>query len=682
MLTSACPAYASTVVLDVAEAEGVAPLVLGEPVVTLGSGVGVAGGDRRLDGRPPGLDGRGEPVHLRQGGGGGLGVEGPQPLADHVPVGVGARQLEQGPQVLLDRVRVQDLDAGVACVDQGVPQLRERDRAQSLVGGQQPTAAGPLRVRLAAAAAADVAGGVLADLGDHVVRKPHQVEPVGDYDRVRQCVGDRPQVGRGQIDRHMGDIAAPRIRLLLKPFDHLGCGPPIDVGEQPTGAGGVDDPRVPPVMCHPPLPGGRVLLPLGLAAAGLINAQHAHQRQWVRQQGVDMGDVRAVRDRPGHPVVLGARLHAREPVRDPGAALAAQPARHPRAGRDGRDRLSERGPATGPLPTASTPLVPHQPHRRRPVRDVPRLGGRVPLDRGGEHPTGRARRSRLIVGDHVRHPRAVPLNVNRDDSQPRHAEQPTRRVLDLVLDILNLRTLDQARDLTFVTMNCLDNSHDHRGHGPLTSGQDTRACPVKFEEPFNDHHAFLLTKMLARIDQLSADIADVEERTSAQITPFADAVARLDEIPGIGVTAAQAIIAEIGLNMTRFPTPAHLCSWAKFAPGIKESAGRKKGNGDTGHGNRYLARVLGEAAVSAARTDTFLGERYRRIARRRGKRAVVAVGRSILVIIWHLLNVENAQSHDLGPDYYDSRVNLNRKMRNHVRELQHLGYRVTLEPAA
>lgn len=200
---------------------------------------------------------------------------------------------------------------------------------------------------------------------------------------------------------------------------------------------------------------------------------------------------------------------------------------------------------------------------------------------------------------------------------------------------------------------------------------------------FNNHHAFLLTKMLARIDQLGADIADVEERISDQIAPSAAAVARLDEIPGIGVTAAQAIIAEIGLDMAQFPTPAHLSSWAKFAPGIKESAGRKKGNGATGHGNSYLGRALGEAAVSAGRTDTFLGERYRRIARRRGKkRAIVAVGRSILVIIWHLLNEENTQFHDLGPDYYDSRVNLNRKMRNHVRELQHLGYRVTLEPAA
>ena len=200
---------------------------------------------------------------------------------------------------------------------------------------------------------------------------------------------------------------------------------------------------------------------------------------------------------------------------------------------------------------------------------------------------------------------------------------------------------------------------------------------------FNDHHAFLLSTMLARIDQLSADIAAVQERTEAQIAPFAAAVARLDEIPGVGVTAAHVIIAEIGVDMDRFPTAGHLSSWAKFAPGIKESAGRRKGNGATGHGNRYLARVLGEAAVSVGRTDTFLGERYRRIARRRGKkRAIVAVGRSILVITWHLLHDENTEFHDLGPDYYDSRVNLNRKMRNHVRELQNLGYRVTLEPAA
>ena len=135
--------------------------------------------------------------------------------------------------------------------------------------------------------------------------------------------------------------------------------------------------------------------------------------------------------------------------------------------------------------------------------------------------------------------------------------------------------------------------------------------------------------------------------------------------------------------MTRFPTAGHLASWAKFAPGVKESAGKKKGSGSTGHGNRYLARVLGEAAVGAARTDTFLGERYRRIARRRGtKKAAVAIGRSILVIIWHLLSDPDARYTDLGSDYYDHHIDPDRRKRAHIRQLEALGYKVTLEPAA
>ena len=200
---------------------------------------------------------------------------------------------------------------------------------------------------------------------------------------------------------------------------------------------------------------------------------------------------------------------------------------------------------------------------------------------------------------------------------------------------------------------------------------------------FTDHHAFLLRTMLARVDETSADIADLEAKIEELIAPFAQAVDTLDEIPGIGATAAQVILAEIGLDMSRFPTAAHLCSWARFAPGIKESAGKNKGRGATGHGNRYLARVLGEAAVSAGRTDTFLGERYRRIARRRGKKkAIVAVGRSILVIIFHLLSDPEARFHDLGSDFYDNRIGPDRKKRNHVRQLEALGYKVTLQPAA
>jgi transposase len=204
-----------------------------------------------------------------------------------------------------------------------------------------------------------------------------------------------------------------------------------------------------------------------------------------------------------------------------------------------------------------------------------------------------------------------------------------------------------------------------------------------FTAQFDDHHRFLLAQMLARIDGIEADIAVLDAQIEAHLTPFDLAIERLDEIPGIGPVAAAVIIAEIGVDMTRFPTAGHLCSWAKFSPGIKSSAGKNKSNGSTGHGDRYLARVLGEAAPIAGRTDTFLGERYRRIARRRGKKkAIVAVGRPMLVIIWHLLSDPETRFIDLGADHFMRHVNTQAKKRNHVRQLEALGYRVTLETAA
>ena len=204
-----------------------------------------------------------------------------------------------------------------------------------------------------------------------------------------------------------------------------------------------------------------------------------------------------------------------------------------------------------------------------------------------------------------------------------------------------------------------------------------------FTGHFDDHHRFLLSRMLARIDGIDADISAVDEQIEVQLAPFAVAAERLDEIPGIGPVAAAIILAEIGVDMSRFPTAGHLCSWAKFSPGINSSAGKSKGNGSTGHGNRYLARVLGEAAVVAGKTDTFLGERYRRIARRRGKkRAIVAIGRSILVIVWHLLQDPEARFHDLGADHFSRHTNADTSKRNHVRQLEALGYTVTLTPAA
>jgi transposase len=204
-----------------------------------------------------------------------------------------------------------------------------------------------------------------------------------------------------------------------------------------------------------------------------------------------------------------------------------------------------------------------------------------------------------------------------------------------------------------------------------------------FTGHFTDHHAFLLGKMLARVDAISGDVAALDARIEEQIAPFAETMARLDEIPGISLVAAQVILAEIGTDMIRFPTAGHLVSLARLAPGVKESAGKKKGKSAAGHGDAYLAAVLGNAAAGAAKTDTFLGERYRRIARRRGsKRANVAVGRSILVIAWHLLSDPEARFTGLGPGFYATRIDPERRTRSHIRQLEALGCKVTLQPAA
>lgn len=160
------------------------------------------------------------------------------------------------------------------------------------------------------------------------------------------------------------------------------------------------------------------------------------------------------------------------------------------------------------------------------------------------------------------------------------------------------------------------------------------------------------------------------------------AIERLDEITGVGKLNAQVILAEIGTDMSRFPTPGHLVSWAKLCPRTIQSGPVTRG-GRTGKGNPYLKGALGQAAAAVARTETFLGQRYRRIVKRRGKlKALVAVARSILVIVWHLLADPLARFHDLGPDYHTSRINIERRMRNHIAQLTALGYRVTLEPAA
>jgi transposase len=137
-----------------------------------------------------------------------------------------------------------------------------------------------------------------------------------------------------------------------------------------------------------------------------------------------------------------------------------------------------------------------------------------------------------------------------------------------------------------------------------------------------------------------------------------------------------------GWTWASSPPPAHLVSWARLSPRTIQS-GAKHRAGATGKGNPYLKGVLGEVAAAAAKTDTFLGERYRRLVRRIGKlKALVAIARSVLVIVWHLLADPTARFYDLGAGYYTSRIDTDRKTRSHVRQLQALGYSVTLTPAA
>jgi transposase len=199
---------------------------------------------------------------------------------------------------------------------------------------------------------------------------------------------------------------------------------------------------------------------------------------------------------------------------------------------------------------------------------------------------------------------------------------------------------------------------------------------------FTEHHALICSMMLSTIDSLTAQIDQLTARIEQLITPLEHQVRQLDQISGIGRICAQDIIAEIGVDMAVFATAAHLVSWGKFCPQVHQSGGRKPRNRATGRGDPWLASALGEAAAGAARTHTFLGERYRRLARRRGKKkALVAVGNSILTIIWHLLSDPDAHYHDLGPDFYETHINQRRRQRSLISQLEQItGMRVTLQP--
>ena len=240
-------------------------------------------------------------------------------------------------------------------------------------------------------------------------------------------------------------------------------------------------------------------------------------------------------------------------------------------------------------------------------------------------------------------------------------------------------------------------------HGGVKGGRDGIRAALEGMMP-GEHHASLIRIHLDLITALDRKIAAIEDLIDAHAATMQDAwgitadgvpspdpgtdaaiptaAQRIAEIPGMSLRLAMGVIAETGLDMTRFPTAAHLVSWAGLSP-VPQQSGKRGKKPKKGKGDAYLKGHCGQAAIGASRTSTFLGERYRRLARRiGGAKAQVAVARSILTIIWHLLADPSARYADLGPDWHARKTDRDRATRNHVQRLKALGYDVTLTPAA
>jgi transposase len=218
----------------------------------------------------------------------------------------------------------------------------------------------------------------------------------------------------------------------------------------------------------------------------------------------------------------------------------------------------------------------------------------------------------------------------------------------------------------------------------LARGQLRRKLPQlqrALEGRFRSHHAFLIKQIFGKIDFLDETLDQLTAEIEARLRPFATLLEQLDTIPGIDRIGAIGLVAETGGDMSRFPSAGHLCSWGAMCPGQNESAGKRR-SGKTRKGNRYLRGILIQAALGAMRTKgSALQARYHRVKRHRGhKKAVVAVGHQILEIAYYVMR-DGVTYHELGADYFDRR-NAERAVRRHVRQLEALGYRVTIDQAA
>lgn len=255
------------------------------------------------------------------------------------------------------------------------------------------------------------------------------------------------------------------------------------------------------------------------------------------------------------------------------------------------------------------------------------------------------------------------------------------------LEDANIKLGAVASDLTGVSAQAmlqqlLAGQTNSRELAKLARGRMKAKIPqleLALEGHLREHHRFLLQHLLDHLAYLDTQVGQFTARIEELMRPFADEelVEKLDAIPGVNITTVQNILAEIGVDMSVFPTDSHLASWAGMCPGNEESAGKRKRRRIT-HGDRWLRRALAEAAWAASHTrDTYLASQYHRLAGRRGKkRALIAVGHSLLVIIYHIIKYR-LDYQDLGPDHF-LRIEPERQKRYLVKRLQQLGYDVQL----
>jgi transposase len=257
-----------------------------------------------------------------------------------------------------------------------------------------------------------------------------------------------------------------------------------------------------------------------------------------------------------------------------------------------------------------------------------------------------------------------------------------------VLEGANIKLSSVASDITGVSGRAMlsalvDGIDDAKALASLARGvlrKKQRDLEEALAGLMGAHQRVVLKSQLRHLDFLDAEIDGLDREVEQRLNAQSDALERLDEIPGIGRRAAEEILAETGTDMSRFPSSAHLASWARLCPGNHESGG-KRSNGRTGAGNPWLRRALVEAAWSAARTRrSYLASQFKRIAARRDKkRAAIAVAHSILKIIYYMLR-DGTRYDDLGANYFDERQR-EATIRRSVQRLERLGLTVTLVPA-